>query len=51
MSILRLLAELVQKRFTKSLRLRTIQQLFVKSAVRTDPRAEGNVNVDMADRV
>src|SRR5204863_5691158 len=51
MSILRLLPELAQKRFTKSLRLRTIQQLFIKRAVRANPRTEGNVNVDMADCV
>src|SRR2546430_10728431 len=39
--------ELAQEPLTKSRGLRTIQQIFVKRAIRTNPRAEGNVNVDV----
>jgi hypothetical protein len=41
--------ELAQKRLTKSQGLRTIQQIFVKRAIWTNPRAEGDVNVDVAN--
>src|SRR5260370_42048888 len=47
----RLLPELPEKRLTKSRRLRTIEQLFVKCAVRANPRTKGNMDVDMADSV
>src|SRR6266513_3543152 len=43
--------ELAQERLTKSRGLRTIQQIFVKRAIRTNPRAEGDVNVDVANGV
>ena len=39
--------ELAQERLTKSRALRTIQQIFVKRAIRANPRAEGDVNVEM----
>src|SRR5437879_112110 len=45
----RLLMELSQKRLAKSLRLRAVEQFLVKCAVRTDPRAERNVDVDVSD--
>ena len=38
-----------QERLTKSRGLRAIQQIFVKRAIRTNPRAEGDVNVDVAN--
>ena len=40
---------LAQYRFTKSPGLRPVEQILVKSAVRADPRAERNVNVEVAD--
>jgi len=49
MLIPRLLTEFAQDGVTKSLRLGTIEELFVKCAVRANPRTEGNVDVDMAD--
>src|SRR5215471_16899236 len=36
-------------RLTKSPCLRAIEQILVKSAIRTDARTEGNVNVDVTD--
>ena len=51
MSIFGLLAKLAQNRFAKSRRLRAIEEFFVKSAVRANPRAEWNVNIKMADCV
>ena len=44
-----LLSEIAQYRFAKSPRLRAIQQIFVKSAVRAESRAKGDVNVDMSN--
>src|SRR5205809_8072350 len=41
--------EFAQERLTKSRGLRTIQQILVKRAIRTNPRAEGDVNVDVAN--
>ena len=41
------LFQLAQYRFTESPRLRTVEQILVKSAVRADARAERNVNVQM----
>ena len=41
--------EFAQERLTKSRGLRAIQQIFVKRAIRTNPRAEGDVNVDVAN--
>lgn len=49
MLILRLLTEFAQDGVTESLRLGTIEELFVKCAVRANPRTEGDVDVDMAD--
>ena len=46
-----LLPELAQKRLAKSWRLRAIEQFLVKCAVWANPRTEGNVDVNMADRV
>ena len=43
------LVELAQERLTKSRGLRAIQQIFVKRAIRTNPCAEGDVNVDVAN--
>ena len=43
--------EFLQNRLTKSLCLRPIEQIFVKSAIRADARAKRNVNIEMADRV
>src|SRR5215211_475220 len=43
--------ELAQERLTKSRGLRTIQQIFVKRAIRTNPCAERDVNVDVANGV
>src|SRR5207302_4661284 len=45
------LFEFTQNRLAKSLRLRTVQERFVKCAVRTDARAERNVNVEMSNRL
>lgn len=42
-----LLIEIAQYCFAKSPRLRAIQQILVKRAVRADSRAKGDVNVDM----
>ena len=44
-----LLIEIAQYRFAKSPRLRAIQQIFVKRAVRADSRAKGDVNVNMSN--
>ena len=44
-----LMFQLAQNRFTKSPRLRAIEQILVKRAVRADTRAEGNVNVNVTD--
>src|SRR5512132_221185 len=41
--------ELTKERPTKSRDLRAIQQILVKRAVWANPRAEGDVNVDVAD--
>ena len=41
--------ELAKERLTKSRGLRAIQQIFVKRAIRTNPRAEGDVNVDVVN--
>ena len=41
--------QFLQERLTKLRGLRAIQQILVKRAVRTNPRAEGDVNVDVAD--
>src|SRR5438874_1532271 len=51
MSIFGLLAKLAQNCFAKSRRLRAIEEFFVKSAVRANPRAEWDVHVEMADSV
>src|SRR4029077_5491649 len=45
-----LLIEVAQYCFTKSPRLRAIEQIFVKRARRADSRAERNVNVKVIDR-
>ena len=45
----RALSSSLQERLTKSRGLRAIQQIFVKRAIRTNPRAEGDVNVDVAN--
>src|SRR5215472_3980605 len=42
-------AQFTECRLTKSPRLRPIEQIFVKSAIRTDARAKRNVNVDVVD--
>ena len=39
--------QFLQERLTKPRSLRAIQQIFVKSAIWTNPRAEGDVNVEM----
>ena len=44
-----LLIEFAQYCFTKSRRLRAIEQILVKCAIRADSRAKGNVNVDVVD--
>jgi hypothetical protein len=44
-----LLIEIAQYRFTKSPRLRAIEQILVKRAIRTDAGAKRNVNVEMTD--
>ena len=44
-----LLIEIAQYRFAKSPGLRSIQQIFVKRAVRTKSRAKGDVNIDMSN--
>jgi hypothetical protein len=41
--------QFLQERLTKSRGLRAIQQILVKRAIRTNPRAEWNVNVDVAN--
>jgi len=41
--------EFAQNRFAKSLRLRTIEQIFVERAIWADSRAKGNVNVNMSN--
>src|SRR5262249_3844822 len=41
--------EFAQERLTKSRGLRAIQQILVKRAIRTNVRAEGDVNVDVAN--
>ena len=41
--------QLAQDRFTKSPRLRAIEQILVERAVGADTRAEGNVDVQMTD--
>ena len=41
--------QFLQERLTKSRGLGAIQQIFVKRTVRTDPRAKGDVNVQVAD--
>src|ERR1041385_1619917 len=41
--------QFADERLTKSPRLRPIEQIFVKSAIWTDARAKGNVNIDVAD--
>ncbi len=44
-----LLVEIAQNSLTKSRCLRTIEQVFVKRTIRADPRAKGDVNIDMVD--
>ena len=39
--------QLPHERLTKSRGLRAIEQIFVKGAIRTDARTEGDVHVDM----
>ena len=41
--------QLAQNRFTESPGLRTIEEILVERAVGADPRAEGDVNVDVAN--
>src|SRR5436190_23741765 len=43
--------EIAQYGFAKSPSLRTIEQIFVKSAIWTDPCAERNVNVDVTNHI
>src|SRR5438105_4707153 len=43
--------ELSQNRLTESWCLRTIEQLLVKRAIRTNPRAKGNVDVNVPDHI
>ena len=45
------LYQFLQERLTKSRGLRAIQQILVKRAIRTNTRAEGDVNVDVANRI
>ncbi len=44
-----LLIEIAQYRFAKSPRLRAIEQIFVKCAIRADARTKGDVNIDVAN--
>ena len=46
-----LLIEIAQYSLAKSPRLRAIEQIFVKSAVRADTRAKGDVNINMPNWV
>jgi len=46
-----LLIEVAQYCFTKSPRLRAIEQIFVKSTVRADTRAKGDVNINVPNWV
>jgi hypothetical protein len=46
-----ILFELVRDRVAKSLRLRSIEKFLIKRAVRTDARAEGNMNVKMTNQI
>ena len=46
-----LLIEVAQYCFTKSPRLRAIEQIFVKRAVRANTRAKRDVNVNVADHI
>jgi hypothetical protein len=46
-----LLFQLAHKRLAKAPDLRGIPARFVESAIRTDPRAEWEMNVEMADQL
>ena len=45
------LIDLAQDRFAKTLCLRRVGALLVKSAIRTDSRAERDMHVDVRDRL
>ena len=50
MSILGVVLKFAQHRFTEALGLRSIEQLFVKRAVRTNARAERDVQIEVSNR-